>query len=403
MRLRPSLLAGVIGLALLGVLAAVLGSRRARPTDTDPRRSTVLTGPAGARGLADALQRLNVSVERFRDRSGRLAEAIEGRDSTLILELDPSQPLSLREAAAVQRLVGPATHLLAAGDGAGWLFRCFGYQFEPLADPTPASRLGMDPGARDPAVTVALRPTDGVTEVDSTRWGDATVAVCAVPPVVRVDTILATPMGEPVLLRLTLRNRGRVILVADGSLVENRGLRETTAGEVVLGLIVGRYTRVVVDEYHHGFQAGGSLSAVAWQWLWTSPWGWGLWQLSLVAVLALAVAGVRLGPPLRLARGVRRSSSEHVDALAAALAAARGHDVAVRLMVQGLRRRLSRTGTPMRAAVDPWLAHLAATTRTPRTLEAVRSLQALTSGPVSGDGVLRAANAVEDVWRDLSK
>jgi len=403
MRLRYSLLAWVIALALLGVLAAVLGSRRARPADTDPRRSTTLSGPAGARGLADALQRLGVTVERFRDRPGQLAGDVEGIDSTLVLELDPSQPLSLWEAAEVQDVVGPATHLLAAGDGAGWLFRCFGYQFEPVAPPTPATRPGAAAGPRDPAVTVVLRPTEGMAEVDSSRMGDATVAACDVPPVVRVDTVLATPEGEAVILRLTLRNRGRVILVADGSLVENKSLRETAAGEIVLGLIVGRYRRVVVDEYHHGFQAVGSLSTVAWQWLWASPWGWGLWQLGLVGVVALAVAGLRLGPPLRLSRGQRRSSTEHVDALAAALAAARGHDVAVRLMVQGLRRRLSRTGTPMRTAVEPWLAHLAATTQTAATLEAVHSLQALTSGPVSGDGVLRAANAVEDVWQDLSR
>jgi hypothetical protein len=92
---------------------------------------------------------------------------------------------------------------------------------------------------------------------------------------------------------------------------------------------------------------------------------------------------------------------EHVHALAAALAAARGHDVAVRLMIEGLRRRLSPRGQALRSDVTPWVDRLAENVRTTDSREAVRTLQQLMSGPVRTDSVLLAANAVEDVWQDL--
>ena len=48
-----------------------------------------------------------------------------------------------------------------------------------------------------------------------------------------------------------------VTLVADDRLFRNRTLRRTSAGELVLGLVAPRYRRVVVDEFHHGYQARG--------------------------------------------------------------------------------------------------------------------------------------------------
>jgi len=120
-----------------------------------------------------------------------------------------------------------------------------------------------------------------------------------------------------------------------------------------------------------------------------------------VGLLALVAAAVRFGPTRRLGGRSRRSQLEHVHALAAALAAAHGQDVAVRLTVEGLRRRLSPTGQPLRADVGPWLDRLAANVRTPSARQAVATLQRLIHGPLPRDGVLRAANAVEDVWQDL--
>jgi hypothetical protein len=70
-------------------------------------------------------------------------------------------------------------------------------------------------------------------------------------------------------------------------------------------------------------------------------------------------------------------------------------------MIEGLRRRLSPRGQALRSDVVPWVDRLAENVRTPASREAVRTLQQLMRGPVRTDGVLQAANAVEDVWQDL--
>jgi hypothetical protein len=92
---------------------------------------------------------------------------------------------------------------------------------------------------------------------------------------------------------------------------------------------------------------------------------------------------------------------EHVRALATALAAARGHDVAVRLMVQGLRRRLSRGGRPPGADLDTWLAGLADSIRSDRGREALGMLTATLRTPPDAETVLAAGNAVETLWEEL--
>jgi hypothetical protein len=89
-----------------------------------------------------------------------------------------------------------------------------------------------------------------------------------------------------------------------------------------------------------------------------------------------------------------------VRALATALAAARGHDVAVRLLVQGLRRRLA-PGRPLRADLAGWLETMAPHLRSERARADAAELRRLISRPQSADGVLRAATTVEDLWQEL--
>jgi hypothetical protein len=119
------------------------------------------------------------------------------------------------------------------------------------------------------------------------------------------------------------------------------------------------------------------------------------------------MSGRRFGPARAGIERRRRSPLEHVRALATALAAARGHDVAVKLLVQGLRRRLARgteaaPGRALRADPRPWLTGVARRARTPRGRAAALELLEITSQPQSPDGVLRAADLVEDLWTDLT-
>jgi hypothetical protein len=119
------------------------------------------------------------------------------------------------------------------------------------------------------------------------------------------------------------------------------------------------------------------------------------------ALGGLVASGVRFGPVRSVIARRRRSPLEHVRALATALAAARGHDTAVRLMLQGLRRRLSRAGRPGPADLDRWLAGLGPAVRSDRGRQALATLLAHHRRPPSREGVLEAATAVETLWDEL--
>jgi uncharacterized protein DUF4350 len=397
MRPRAELALGAALVLALAVASGLVGLGRAGLTDADPRRSTFLAGPAGARGFADALIRLGVRVERHRRPLGTL-DSVAGR--TLVAFLGPSEPLDAREGAMVASL---RADLLIAGPGAAAAFRCMGWDVRPrfrdsLAVSTPAASLGR-PLPRVGAVLA--RRSSGVA-VDSSGGADGAPVRCTAPGTARVDTLLRTTGGRPVAVRAALEDGRTVTLVADDRLFQNRALRETGAGPFALGLVVPRYDRMLVDEYHQGFDASRTLAGAALEWTMRSPWGWGVLQLAGVGMIALLAAGIRFGPVRAGIERRRRSPLEHVRALATALAAARGHDVAVSLLVQGLRRRLSRAGSAPRDEMDAWLQSLGPAVHTPRGQAALATLTAIAARPAGAADVLRAADAVETLWEELT-
>jgi hypothetical protein len=396
MRPRAELAIASALLIVLGVGVAALGNRRAGTTDEDPRRSTYLAGPSGALGLAEALARLGVRVERYRHPSETLDTLGRKRSRTLFAVLGPSLPLGPVEA---RFLAGAPFDVLLAGSGAQRAFRCLGYAV--LWRRGPSAKASAPSDSRSVTVRAELVGHLARSVVDSSEIEDGRVVTCAVPTATRVDTLLRTSSGRAVAVRLSLPNGRMATLVADDRIFSNRELRETEAGPLALGWIVPRYGRIVIDEYHHGYEASGSLVGATLRWSLHSPWGWMAWQLAVVGLIALLTAGVRFGPIRNDVQRRRRSPLEHVRALATALAAARGHDVAVGLMVQGLRRRLSRPGTPIRGDLDSWLETLSPGIRSNRGREALVTLTALVRDQPDSAGVLQAADAVETLWEEL--
>ena len=406
MRPQMELAAGFAVLALLALGAAALGARGHVETDLDQRRSTFLTGPDGAQGYAEALEHLAVHVDRFRSRPVDLPTVETRGDPTVLAILGPADRPDLLDAMS---FIAFAAHddLLLAGPRSNAAMRCYGFAARTRPATMPAVRPGHPLESSDLQVRAFLTRTASATLRDSTAWSeDGTIASCDVPHPLGVDTLLLTTSGRLVAIRLWLSGGRAVTLVADDRIFSNRALRETDAGPFALRLVAGRYRRVVVDEYHQGFGPSGSLLRALVGWSLRSPWGWAGWQLLAAGLAALAAAAIRFGP-IRPSPGRRRRSPlEHVRALATVLAAARGHDLAVRLMTQGLRRRLSRGAQATRAAglradPGPWLAELTSHLGSGRAREAATLLTTLTGGPQRAAGVLRAANAVEDVWEDL--
>jgi hypothetical protein len=392
----------VLALGLLGVLvagAALLG-RRPR-ADTDQRPSTFLAGPGGARALLDALIRLEVPVRRFRQRTRELA-TLPPSDDPLLVVLGPTVPFSSPERSALLAHAAQS-HLLLAGKSAESLVRCFGYLINRrLVDSVRVREPGRPPRPGAPWVRATLAPTRQTVVVDSSRMADVERVSCVVPSLRAVDTLLLAEDGRPVALRLHLvERRHEVVLLADEGLLRNRQLRKTDAGPFGLGLLAGRYDRVVFEEYHHGFGASGSLAARALAWSRGSPWGWLAWQLAGVGLLALLFGAIRFGAPRPGISRTRRSPLEHLRALSTALAAARGHDVAIAAIVRGLRRRLVPPALRARGDWRTWLAQLGREGISPRAREALATLDRLTRPGQPLGSVLLAANAVEDLWEEL--
>jgi hypothetical protein len=394
MRPRTELTLAIGIVFVLGIVVTAIGSRGTRPEDEDVRRSTYLAGPFGARGYAEAVEALGIRVSRHRGRT-RALEALGAADSGVFYAvLDPAGPLSPLDGLALTEAVAQGGSLILAGRGAASAMACYGYATTPV--PGHAALIHGDTIDVWAGLT---RLPDSVARRRALLDDGSDIACGPVPA--QAETLLAALDGIPVALRLAPDSGGTVMIVADGGLFANRALRETGAGEFALGLVAGRASRLIVDEYHHGFGPGGGMFAAVRSWLGDSPWGWAVLHLAAVSILALLAGAVRFGPARHVISRRRRSALEHVRALANALAAARGHDEAVALLVRGLRRRLARPGERLRGDAREWLSELAARVTSPASQVAVATLQSLSRGRADADGVLRAAHAVEDVWHDL--
>lgn len=400
-----------LGLALaLGAVAAAVLTVQAFTTPgaraLDRSRSTYLAEPTGARAWVEALDRLGVSTERWRRPVQALPARYPPHQVPLFAVLDPTIPLSFLEALQLEQWSQRTGDLLLVGAGTDAAMRCFGWEVRPMmvagvpADLKASGQVGRIAVSLS-QIHAVLTPSQQDTVGQRSNVADLGVLHCRAGRPLRVDTLLRTPSGLPVALRVQVDPATRITLVADGLLFANEALRHSDAGEFSLALVVPRYRRVLVDEYHQGYGSGGSLAGSVLSWSVRSPWGWGAWQLALVGLLALLAAAVRFGPMVPSTEPERRSPMEHVHALATALGAARGHDVAAVLMVRGLRRRLSRDPGSPRQSVDAWLRQLEGQMRSLRGRRAVHELRSLIDPPQPADAVLRAAYAVEDVWQEL--
>jgi hypothetical protein len=400
--LRRGERAVVVGAIVALALAALAGtlSAPARGID-DPRLSTYLTGPNGAKGLAQALGRLHLVVERRRRPYFDLASD-RGGASVLLAFLDIAEPTA-RERMVIRDYVSRGGRIFVAG--ATGIESCFGYFSRRLRRGTEGdSALVSFPAVRGlpntrrllsrlPAESLAAMDKEGMEDDDCLPLGAA-----------RVDTLLRTVNHGPVALRLRFASGGEAILLADGRFLTNRSLKDTDAGLAVLPWFLdGRTRRVTVDEYHLGFGEGGSLPGASWAWLVSHPLGWAILQLMAVALVALGAQAVRFGPARHVIERRRRSPLEHLEALAAGLEGADGFDPAVQLLVTGLRRRLSRSGPVSPGGEREWLDALELAMPTPRGRAAAQRLQDLAGARGGGNAarVLAAAQSVEDVWEEL--
>jgi hypothetical protein len=370
------------------------------------------------------LARLRVAVERRRTPLFDLATSKRRPRPDVFVSLDPPQPLLAAELAQVALYVRSGGAVIAAGSGGG-ITQCVGWRTHhegrffatdsfPVVPPA-AARARAGAGLSLPPVGDFLRPRwddttvgEGAGEGGATRRArgrssDSEGNECETLPTAEHDTLLRLVDGRPAALRLRYPGGGTVTLVADVGYFRNRVWRASDVPYFVTPLLVPSRPggRVAWDEYHQGFGTGRSLRGVLIAWLIGTPGGWVILQLASVLLVGLAVAAVRFGPARPVMAVRRRSPLEHLEALAAGLEGAAGVDTAVALTVSGLRRRLGRTGALSAEEQGSWLAGLELALPTPAGRAAVRRLRAIVAQPGGPERALAAAQAVEDVWKEL--
>ncbi|MGQ0649792.1 MAG: DUF4350 domain-containing protein [Gemmatimonadaceae bacterium] len=405
MRPRTELALGLAVFLSFVLLAFGAGMRKRGTVATDTRASSLVFSPSGTRALAEVVERSGGRVTRWRQRVQLLSDSIAGGATVVLAQ--PAVPLTVNDALALLALTEGTSHLLVAGVGAQTIYRCLGYELD-FSFLDSARVLGSSGVVRRRVASTFRTDTDTARTMSS---GLIERVSCPDVPVASVDTLLRTDADEPVVLRLHRSDSDNaILLLSDAVLISNAGLATVELPEVLVREVLALSDHVVFDEYHQ-FGASGSLWRATLQWTRASPWGWMVWQLAIVGLLLFLFGAVRFGPVRRSIPRERRSPLEHVRALATALAASNGHDVAIASLVRGLHRRLAAVGgesrggraRPPRAAWHPWVDQLARRIPDPEVRERAARLSMYAAPGQPDTAVRAAANAVEDVWEALHR
>ena len=288
---------------LLNVVALALGGNQPGPPS-----SSYSTDPEGVAAFAELLDRSGYRLERLR---APLGEAPLDPASTLVL-LDAAPP-SIEAEEDLERFVEDGGRLILGGAGSRWVRR--------MLDPPPQSvDLGL-PSSR-PIFPVA--ETSGVAEVTAggTRSFSDTGTGVAILGDDKLASVVVATLGE-----------GRVILLADASIVHNERLDRADNARFAVNLVGDPDRAVVFIDSVHGYTSTG-LGAVPISWRWT------LGGLVAAALVFMWARGRRLGPPEEPDRELAPARLLYVQAVAGTLRRTRNPAGAMQPLQARLRSRL---------------------------------------------------------------
>jgi hypothetical protein len=159
------------------------------------------------------------------------------------------------------------------------------------------------------------------------------------------------------LLAVAAPGRGRALLLADSSPLQNRLLGRADNAALGLGLAGEPGRPVVFVETVHGYGLASGLAAIPDRWLWV------LGGMLLAALTWMLARGRRLGPPERERRELPPPRRAYVEALGAALARTHAPAAAGDVIRDAIRARRGEPDAPVRddaelLAAGRALAHL---------------------------------------------
>lgn len=312
------LIAAVGLLVAFNVVVAAVGAVSGGPAPGGPPSSSYATAGPGAAAYAELLGGHGHRVRRLRARldRGRLDPG-----STVVV-LDPDE-LEDREAHALRRFVTGGGRLVAAG-------RQVAPALATVLRPAPA---WSPAGVRRATPLVPVAEVAGVTGVRAAGTGSWEDSGQGLPVLGDRQRVLAAVASV---------GAGRVVLLADASVLQNRLL--ATAGNAAFALAAaGPPSRpVAFAEAAHGYGEVQGLAALPPRWR---------WALAGAAVATLAWVwsrGKRFGPPEDESRGLPPPRRAYVDAVAATLARSGEPGPAVEPL-----RRAARAALARRAGLPP--------------------------------------------------
>jgi hypothetical protein len=338
------LLVGVIGLlVVLNVVALVVSSISPEPSGKDG--SAYATQPRGAAAYAELLRRAGHPIGYLRD---PLEDArLDPGGTVVVLDAD----LEHEERAALARFVRAGGRLVAAGENAGGGVVARAPRWSPE-------------GPQIARPTLPVPETRGVGRVQSAGGGAFSAPGGALP-------VLG---DDRALLAVARAGRGRALLLADASPLQNRLLAAADNAALGLALAGAPRRRVTFVESVHGFGRATGLAALP------ARWQLGLAIALLAALLLLLSRARRLGPPEDAGDEPAPARREHVEALAVALCRAREPEVALAPV-----REAARTQVIRRAALAPDAPDDAIGDAALRLGFEADEVAAMTSGPARGD------------------
>jgi len=382
----------ILAVSLLVVLAAVLGALSV-PRSPDPflkRPSTFFTDENGARALLLVMKQLLPAVEQWR-RPLNLLPLPAGNDSpTTLIVAGPRRPISPSEADHLDHWLAAGGQLiLATGDG---------WRVTRRMAPQDEEEPGEDP-AEDSANEAGREATKETTflsrHAQNIQWSKPAAATnerltgSAVPAgelnvrsqqrfsATEDSKVVASANENALAIEIPVRE-GRIVALADPTIVNNRALREADNAVWLVTLAAGwRNGKVLVDEFHHGFGKQRSAAELTWPFLQT-PWGWCVLQIIAAGLLYVFGYRRRFGrisePPLP----ARASALELLDARAGFFQTAAAQGLAVELIVQNLSQELAKAyGKPVDvSAVSQNLEALDKTNRSTKLFTSLRLLSA---------------------------
>lgn len=337
-------LVGVLVVLVVIWVATVPGSLER--SATDPRLSTYRVSPQGGLALRFLLEETGTATER------RRVPLTRGALPPVLALLAPVQPPSPAEISALMTWLR----------GGGTLIHVPGPR-DPTLDSLGLATVSLLPDSVPVLKEVSWEGTVAVPA--DHRWTEGIDSVTGVSQALAklpggAEVLLETRDGRPVAARLPV-GEGSVLLLTSPGPLRNRSLR-TSGAALLMARAATELTEgggtLVFDEYHHGYRANaGPVGATA-GFLRDTPPGRAVAQLLVLGVLGVLVAGWRFGRPLDRSPAPRRSPTEHVTALSAALRRAGARETARRLLLSGLARRLGRpppATSEDRAAFLEWL------------------------------------------------